>query len=153
VSVNSFGYGGTNAHAILQEYDFEPQPAPNLGSETKPIILSANSESSLKKLITNTRQWLQSEESQSVAFTDLAYTLNTRRSKLPWRCSVVASSVQELAAAHEDAKLQLLKPSRDVALAFVFTGQGAQWFAMGRELLASSHSESSLLPSHTATML
>lgn len=140
VSVNSFGYGGTNAHAILQGYDFEPQPTPNQSSETKPIVFSANSESSLKKLITNTRQWLQSEESQSVSFTDLAYTLNTRRSKLPWRCSAVASSVQELDAALGDAKLQLVKSSRDVALAFVFTGQGAQWYAMGRELLASSQS-------------
>ncbi|KAM0229998.1 hypothetical protein ACHAPO_009550 [Fusarium lateritium] len=137
VSVNSFGYGGTNAHAILQGYDSEPQPI-HEESETKPIVLSANSESSLKKLIASTRQWLQSEGSQSVSFVDLAYTLNHRRSKLPWRCSVVASNVQELEAALGDAKLQPVKSSRNVALAFIFTGQGAQWFAMGRELLTSS---------------
>nr|ALQ32923.1 putative polyketide synthase [Fusarium redolens] len=138
VSVNSFGYGGTNAHVILQGYDPEPQPIRDQNSELKLIVLSANSESSLKKLIDNTRQWLQSEESQSVSFTDLAYTLNTRRSKLPWRCSVVASNLQGLEAALGDPKLQPVKSSRDVALAFVFTGQGAQWFAMGRELLTSS---------------
>lgn len=138
VSVNSFGYGGTNAHVILQGYDLDSEPIRDHSSDMRPIILSANSESSLKKLIDNTRQWLQSEASQSVSFVDLAYTLNTRRSKLPWRCSVVASDIQELQAALGDASLQRVKSSRDVGLAFIFTGQGAQWFAMGRELLTSA---------------
>ncbi|RBR23821.1 uncharacterized protein FIESC28_03437 [Fusarium coffeatum] len=138
VSVNSFGYGGTNAHVILQGYDLDSQPHRDQSSDMRPIVLSANSESSLKKLIDNTRQWLQSEGSQSVSFVDLAYTLNKRRSKLPWRCSVVASDIQGLQAALGDVSLQRVKSSRDVGLAFIFTGQGAQWFAMGRELLTSS---------------
>ncbi|KAG8673091.1 hypothetical protein FPOAC1_006394 [Fusarium poae] len=141
VSVNSFGYGGTNAHAILQAYDHESQSQTGERDEEKPFVLSANSEASLKKLIANTRGWLQSEASQTVSFDDLAYTLNARRSKLPWRCSVVAKGIQDLDAALADPKLHPVKSSRDVGLAFVFTGQGAQWYAMGRELLIASQSD------------
>ncbi|KAF4443739.1 beta-ketoacyl synthase domain-containing protein [Fusarium austroafricanum] len=141
VSVNSFGYGGTNAHAILEGYDTKkPSIANDNNAESKPIVLSASSESSLKKLIVNTREWLRSEKAQSIYFSDLAYTLNLRRSKLLWRCSAVASNTTELEAALGDAKLLPTKSSRDITLAFIFTGQGAQWFAMGRELLSSSQS-------------
>ncbi|KAK9419086.1 hypothetical protein SUNI508_01063 [Seiridium unicorne] len=160
VSVNSFGYGGTNAHAILEGY--EPEPLPTNGhvdgnslvngnghlvngneenlddsAESKLIVLSANSETSLSKTVSNLRQWLSSGQGQSVSFADLAYTLNTRRSKLTWRCSVVSSNLQELEEALGDTKLRMVRSTRDVGLAFVFTGQGAQWFAMGRELLTS----------------
>ncbi|GKU05699.1 beta-ketoacyl synthase protein [Fusarium langsethiae] len=144
VSVNSFGYGGTNAHAILQGHDHESRSQTDQGTKENPFILSANSESSLKKLISSTRKWLQSEASQLVSLNDLAYTLNTRRSKLPWRCSVVANSISELDAALADPKMHTVKSSRDVGLAFIFTGQGAQWYAMGRELLTSHSNDFSL---------
>lgn len=177
MSVNSFGYGGTNAHAIVEAY----QPAPlanghvngnnlingnghvngnglvngndnNHSSKEKLVVLSANSETSLKNLISNMRDWLTSVQGQSASFTDLAYTLNVRRSKLPWRCSIVSSNSQKLQEALEDAKLRLIKSARDVSLTFVFTGQGAQWFAMGRELLTSSREFTSSIAICSRTM-
>ncbi|OIW26902.1 beta-ketoacyl synthase domain-containing protein [Coniochaeta ligniaria NRRL 30616] len=159
VSVNSFGYGGTNAHAILEAYESEPSPTNgdingnghvngnghdhDHGAEPKLIVLSANSESSLTRLVSNLQQWLASDQGRSTSFADLAYTLNTRRSKLSWRCSVVSSNSQELEEALGDAAkpVRAVKSARDVGLAFVFTGQGAQWFAMGRELLTDSNSQ------------
>lgn len=163
VSVNSFGYGGANAHAILEAY--EPGPLPNGhgqvngygqangyghlvngheeegSAKTHLIVLSANTESSLRRTVSSLRQWLSSEPGQAASFTDLAYTLNTRRSRLPWRCSVVSKTFQDLEVLLADeVKIRPSKSAQHVALAFVFTGQGAQWFAMGRELLTDSAS-------------
>lgn len=171
--MNSFGYGGTNAHAIIEAYDPTPRANGHVngnglingnghvngngngndrGSEDKLIVLSANSETSLKNMVSNMRDWLTSVQGQSASFTNLAYTLNVRRSKLPWRCSVVSSDSQKFFEALGDAKLRLVKSARDVAITFVFTGQGAQWFAMGRELVTSSREFASAIAICSQTM-
>lgn len=79
-----------------------------------------------------------SNQSRDTSFSDLSYTLNVRRSKLPWRCSVVANNAQELETELGDPKLHQVKAAKEARIGYVFTGQGAQWFAMGRELLATS---------------
>ena len=65
----------------------------------------------------------------------LAFTLCHRRSLLEWREAVTASTVSELSNALSSTKDDRTKSSSKPTLEFVFTGQGAQWFAMGRELL------------------
>lgn len=68
---------------------------------------------------------------------DLAYTLAKRRSHLQWKTFATASTVPELLHALEDEETQAPQylSSRKPTLGFVFTGQGAQWPAMGLELM------------------
>ena len=66
---------------------------------------------------------------------DLAYTLATRRSSLPWKSFTVARSVSDLRNL-ADTTINAIKSEDNQGLAFVFTGQGSQWPRMGIELLA-----------------
>lgn len=66
---------------------------------------------------------------------DLAYTLAERRSRLPWVKAVRARTLEELADRLEDASPKPSHTTRSPRIGFVFNGQGAQWYAMGRELI------------------
>ncbi len=89
-------------------------------------------------MVSKLQQWLASDQSHGVSLDDLAYTLNVRRSRHTWRCTITANNLQELETALADPKLRPVKAAREVGTGFIFTGQGAQWFAMGRELLLNS---------------
>ena len=65
----------------------------------------------------------------------LAFTLCHRKSSLEWREAVSASTVSELSSALASTDGDGTRPLGKSSIGFVFTGQGAQWFAMGRELL------------------
>ena len=66
---------------------------------------------------------------------NLAYTLGERRSKFPWKAAVPASSTDDLIEKLNDSTLKFTRSMAVPGLAFAFTGQGAQWHAMGRELI------------------
>lgn len=137
VSVNAFGIGGANAHVILEsvgDLRLRSRMA-NLERESKPqlLVFSANSLDSLKKMGERYQEFL---ETTSECLEDIAYTLGNKREHLPYRSFFVATSGCQISPITLPAASS--KQSQTPSLVMVFTGQGAQWPQMGRELLTSN---------------
>lgn len=73
-----------------------------------------------------------SEEAE--ALERLAFTLCRRRTIFGWRSFTVADSISSLQSSLDAGLAKFLRATKNPACGFLFTGQGAQWFAMGREL-------------------
>ncbi|MBQ4835688.1 non-ribosomal peptide synthetase [Pseudoalteromonas luteoviolacea] len=97
-AVSSFGIGGTNAHAVLEEagksfdHDIESQ----LQNKSCIIVLSAQNEEVLTKQVSQLRDYLTANDLSQQALVRLAYTLQTGRTVMPVRTGVVVSSIDEL---------------------------------------------------------
>lgn len=101
------------------------------------FVLSANDKTSTEKAMQNLGVYLEQrpEVFQNNLLSNLAYTLGQRRSFHPWRIAVSASSSVELVEALSSGKVLPCKQELEsIRLGWIFTGQGAQWWAMGREL-------------------
>ncbi|MBP2846632.1 KR domain-containing protein [Dickeya oryzae] len=96
-AVSSFGYSGTNAHLVIEEY---LPPAVETAPEAKPvlIVLSAMRADRLPLMAENLLAWLQREqaEGRTVDLRRLAYTLQRGRRAMEERLAFVAGSVSEL---------------------------------------------------------
>src|SRR5450432_3096891 len=99
--VNSFGFGGANAHVILAEPP-PHQPEKSLAIPSCrpwPLVLSARSEASLRTSAANLSAWVKEHahaNGSSPVLPDLTYTLGVRRNHHPHRLTLVAESWVEL---------------------------------------------------------
>lgn len=146
VGVNSFGYGGTNAHAILEApptRDVE-RPSDEQNAQWRILPLSARSPAALTALAKAYSTFLSDADAPSLS--DVCYSAGVRRAHYEHRLAVVGNSAQQFVselenfAEHgrsEGVVIGKPLPDADRRPVFVFTGMGPQWWRMGRDLLES----------------
>ncbi|MCA9937179.1 MAG: polyketide synthase dehydratase domain-containing protein [Anaerolineales bacterium] len=145
--VNAFGFGGINAHVVMEEYPV-PEYAPEEGFmrhwDSELVILEAEDRTGLIEAAAELQAYLASDV--NVPLADLGYTINSRLSDKPARLAIVADSLTDLQEKLARAQEQLLKPNRkrirdtngglyyfeeraypQGKLAFLFPGEGSQY--------------------------
>ncbi|MGY1895514.1 SDR family NAD(P)-dependent oxidoreductase [Nocardia gipuzkoensis] len=139
VAVNGFGYGGSNAHAILREHRPGPAAAAPLPAHRGVLALSAHSEQAVRAVARDLAALLD----RGVDLDHLAAAAWTRRKHHPFRVGLPFTDAAELAAdlrglaAGEGRAPVRVTGDPGAGPVFVFTGMGPQWWGMGRDLLAA----------------
>jgi len=146
--VSAFGFGGTNAHVILEEAPLQENIDPERGEliKDKPFILpiSAKSPTALNDYARALSHFVHHHLiDESNALYDLGFTLALKRTHHDQRLAIVAETKEEIRQNIQDfierkenpwIVSDVYNPNFRPKMAFVFSGQGPQWWAMGREL-------------------
>jgi len=135
--VSSFGFGGTNAHIILEEAPVQKSMQNSPERPVHVLAISAKNAAALENAVDNYQRFVERHENLSIA--DLCYSANSGRQHFSHRAAVWADTRNELLD-----KLAALKKSgfpdaasrngKHKKIGFVFTGQGSQYANMGKEL-------------------
>ncbi|MES2596745.1 MAG: SDR family NAD(P)-dependent oxidoreductase [Verrucomicrobiota bacterium] len=148
--VNSFGFGGSNAHVVLAEAPKKtprPHAAPDI-TRAWPLTLSARSEEALRAAASQLSLWLDEHSKlngSSPLLPDLTYMLGARRNHHSYRLAftgrTLGEMVQELSAFSTGEAGPRVRtaftPRQEQAVrtVFVMSGQGPQWQGMGLDLM------------------
>jgi len=145
IGVNSFGFGGTNAHIVLREAPAQAMAEEHVESvdtTLPPLILSTRTPAALPALAARYLSMLDN----GTPWATLASNAAHRRQWLKHRAILAPSTESEARATlaalaaptpeqTEPALVQGEAPGDDTRLALVFSGNGSQWAGMGKQLL------------------
>ena len=148
ISLNNFGFGGSNAHAILEEAPKMQSTIQTENCKTEPLfkkeqhypqrlyLFSAKDETALKVYVKRFVEYLNHDPASKdhLFMRDLSFTLCCRRTHFPRRFATTAATSTELLTKLQGIN-QISRVSASANLGFVFTGQGSQWPRMGLDLM------------------
>jgi myxalamid-type polyketide synthase MxaB len=136
--ISSFGFGGTNAHLIVEE---APRRTPRHNTMERPrhiLAISAKSQAALRALAGRYGSWLDGAHADVA---NVCFTANTGRSHFPYRLALSAESNEQFresllafAASDDESKLRVVQGRNRPKIGFLFTGQGSQYPGMGQQL-------------------
>ncbi|ETS74933.1 hypothetical protein PFICI_13417 [Pestalotiopsis fici W106-1] len=161
-SINSFGYGGANSHIVVDDAGsylrlrgLEGRHCTHLCPDqtsspmsqkthnsvvvdkhsTKLVVLSASDENGIARISQGYQEWRSSSQKDPQFLDNLVFTLDSHRTHLQWRSFALLRSSSEL----QELSTHLSEPNRvrtsPPRLGFIFSGQGAQWATMGKDLM------------------
>ncbi|MBY8975066.1 acyltransferase domain-containing protein [Rhodobacteraceae bacterium NNCM2] len=140
--INSFGFGGANAHAVLREIPAPVSDTPATIGAAPPLILTAASRSSLAKTAVRWREALgrvsAAQAGEMIADAAHFRHRHAHRAVLAGAGEALDRQLAALAE-HQDDPGCLVGEAADRGgkTAFVFCGNGAQWAGMGLDLYRS----------------
>lgn len=136
---------GTNGHHVSIEGHVTNGHTAEMSSRL--LVWSAEDEGVLGRMIDAYSQYAHSlkipQEEESAFLGELAQMLSEKRSQLSWRAYSVVDSLSALRALPASAS-KPVHTTRSLALGYIFTGQGAQYYGMGRQLITYPVFENSL---------
>lgn len=137
IGVSSFGMGGTNAHAVLSNWNDDPTEDSAIPWQL--FLLSAKTDSALLKMSENLLDYFR--KNQEINIADVAYTLQTGRKYFKFRKIIVAenmnAAIDNLSSSNIKRIHSGVCEKSNHQIVFMFTGQGAQYIDMAKELYES----------------
>lgn len=143
--VNSFGFGGANAHVLVQEYSTSRhEKQKEWTGVIPPLFLSARTDAALKAMAT--QYVLRLQDTTDSEYYDIAYEAAYRRDRMQKHLVVMAKTPHEVCEKLEmysrGCNCQGIIFEEDLpqkgSIAFIYSGNGAQWIGMGLRLMAES---------------
>ncbi|MGC6456467.1 MAG: SDR family NAD(P)-dependent oxidoreductase [Coraliomargaritaceae bacterium] len=149
--VNSFGYGGTNAHVLIEAVEEVPDSASTLPCEDEEkllriVSLTAHNQSALAALANQSANFLD-DQADEESILNWAYTHTLHRSCLSYGLSVPYSTREKMVeqlrhfGSREEIDAGMYKGptnQKGKSVVFVCTGMGPQWWGMGQSLFEES---------------
>jgi len=139
--VNSFGFGGSNVHVVLEDYKLNGASRNNDRKGLNICTISARHQDALSELTEKYIDFLKDKDNTS-SFSDICFTSAVRQSQHAMRLAIVAESKEELASNLQtyldgDSITEVSEGRANEVkdkIVFIFSGQGPQWWGMGRQL-------------------